>query len=310
MPKGICPLCNEATAGSPEGKAPELDVLCENCGHFRVTEEAHAQLQHIPNEEKFCLGSWVYGEYQRGTTPLVDEKQVSSFKAFPHPGTQQRVEMYLKRAIRLVGKRLAGRVHINHPALRIASWSFSHKDAHALASHLVKLGAFCRQDGTDNYQLVAQGHILHEQWANRRAATSQAFLAMWFDPQMTVAYEQGFRIGIEGAGYKALRIDRKDHDRKIDDEIVAEIRRSAFVVADFSGHRGGVYYEAGFAHGLGRRVIFTCCRDEIDKIHFDVRQYNTILWQSPDEVVAPLQNRILALFGAGPLNLDARPLPM
>ena len=66
--------------------------------------------------------------------------------------------------------------------------------------------------------------------------------------------------GIEDAGYEAVRIDEKEHTNKIDDEIIAEIRRSRFVVADFTqgkdGARGGVYYEAGFAHGLGIEVIF------------------------------------------------------
>src|SRR5271165_407541 len=122
--------------------------------------------------------------------------------------------------------------------------------------------------------------------ANTRGLRSQAFVAMWFAPQMMDAYEHGFEIAIGGAGYSALRIDRKEHDGKIDDQIIAEIRRSAFVVADFSGHRGGVYYEAGFAHGLGRRVIFTCKQAEIDKLHFDIRQYNTILWTTPNEIVA------------------------
>ena len=53
----------------------------------------------------------------------------------------------------------------------------------------------------------------------------------------------------------------------IDDEIIAEIRRSWFVVADFTcgtvPHegkevaipRGGVYYEAGFAQGLNVPLI-------------------------------------------------------
>jgi nucleoside 2-deoxyribosyltransferase len=116
------------------------------------------------------------------------------------------------------------------------------------------------------------------------------------------------RRAIYAAGYEPLRIDRKEHEGKIDDQIIAEIRRSVFVVADFTGHRGGVYYEAGYAHGLGHRVIFTCKKEEIKNLHFDVRQYNAILWTSPEEIVAPLQNRILALFGAGPLKPDARPV--
>ena len=84
--------------------------------------------------------------------------------------------------------------------------------------------------------------------------TSQGFVAMWFDDSMTEAYEKGIQPAIEDAGYKAMRIDQKEHANKIDDEIIAEIRRSRFIVADFShggdGARGGVYYEAGFAHGL------------------------------------------------------------
>ena len=95
--------------------------------------------------------------------------------------------------------------------------------------------------------------------------TSQAFVAMWFDDSMTEAYEKGIQPAIEDAGYKAMRIDQKEHANKIDDEIIAEIRRSRFIVADFShggdGARGGVYYEAGFAHGLNIPVIFTCHKD-------------------------------------------------
>jgi len=118
-----------------------------------------------------------------------------------------------------------------------------------------------------------------------------------------------YEIPSFNAGYESLRIDRKEHDKKMDDQIIAEIRRSAFVVADLTEHRGGVYYEAGFAHGLGRNVIFTCQREHMDKLHFDVRQYNTIGWERAQDIVVPLQNRILALFGAGPIKPDARPIP-
>lgn len=40
------------------------------------------------------------------------------------------------------------------------------------------------------------------------------------------------RPGIEDAGYEARRIDEKEHDDK--DEIIAEIGRSRFAVADFA----------------------------------------------------------------------------
>ncbi len=138
--------------------------------------------------------------------------------------------------------------------------------------------------------------------------SSQCFVAMWFDASLNDVYEKGFRAAIEAAGYTPLRIDRKpDLIDRIDDAIIVEIRRSRFIVADFThdeekGARGGVYYEAGFARGLGLPVIFTCRKDMIDKVHFDTRQFNHILWENPEELRKKLTERILAAraIGQGP----------
>lgn len=81
----------------------------------------------------------------------------------------------------------------------------------------------------------------------------QAFVAMWFDKTMDNFFFNGIQPAIEHDGTKCIRIDFKEHNNKICDEIIAEIRRSRYLVADFTGNRGGVYYEAGFAYGLGSR---------------------------------------------------------
>jgi nucleoside 2-deoxyribosyltransferase len=77
-------------------------------------------------------------------------------------------------------------------------------------------------------------------------------------------------------------------------QIIADIRRSKFLIADFTGHRGGVYFEAGFALGLGLPVIWTCRKEELDKLHFDIRQYNFIDWETDGELQERLTNRIRA----------------
>ncbi|MHC4124718.1 MAG: nucleoside 2-deoxyribosyltransferase, partial [Planctomycetota bacterium] len=58
--------------------------------------------------------------------------------------------------------------------------------------------------------------------------------------------------------------------------------------------RGGVYFEAGFAKGLGREVIFTVKEDDVEKLHFDTRQYNHIVYDSPEDLYEKLYNRICA----------------
>ena len=110
--------------------------------------------------------------------------------------------------------------------------------------------------------------------------SNQAFVAMWFNDEVKEAYEKSIEPAIRDAGYDPVRIDRIEHNNKIDDEIIAEIRKSKFVIADFTSGfeggtliaRGGVYYEAGFAHGLGIPVIWTCHEDCIEHVHFDTRQ--------------------------------------
>ena len=134
--------------------------------------------------------------------------------------------------------------------------------------------------------------------------SGQGFVAMWFDEEMEDAYSHGIAPAIESAGYKPMRIDQKADVVKIDDEIVAEIRRSRFLVADFTqgddGARGGVYFEAGFALGLGIPVIYTCREGSISKIHFDTRQYHHTAWNDPADLRDKLEKRILALIGEGP----------
>lgn len=125
----------------------------------------------------------------------------------------------------------------------------------------------------------------------------KCFVAMWFDPSLDEAWERGFRRAIYDAydpNFDPVRIDKSEHNEKICDRIIAEIRQSRFLVADFTGHRGGVYFEAGFALGLGIPVIWTCREEDADDSHFDTRQYNHVVWSDPDDLYHKLLRRIQA----------------
>jgi nucleoside 2-deoxyribosyltransferase len=138
-----------------------------------------------------------------------------------------------------------------------------------------------------------------------RTDAAQAFVAMWFNELTSEAYINGIEPALIGTGYKPVRIDKKEHNNKIDDEIIAEIRRSRFLVADFTCEsknvRGGVYYEAGFAQGLGIPVIWTCKDTSLADLHFDTRQYSHLVWKAPADLLVQLRNRIGATIGDGPL---------
>tara|TARA_R110002012_G_scaffold77282_3_gene195494 strand:- start:37217 stop:37951 length:735 start_codon:yes stop_codon:yes gene_type:complete len=140
--------------------------------------------------------------------------------------------------------------------------------------------------------------------------SNQAFIAMWFSPEAQSAFDDGIRPALAELGFDARRIDQKEHNNKIDDEIIAEIRQCRFLVADFTCGttepdrkgiaiaRGGVYFEAGFAMGLGIPVIWCCREDLIGQVHFDTRQYNHITWNTPEELREKLKNRVGAVIGS------------
>lgn len=143
-------------------------------------------------------------------------------------------------------------------------------------------------------KLTIEGWSKVEQLYKKTPKGNQCFVAMWFSSELDNTYSSSIEPAILETGYKPLRIDKKEHNDKIDDQIIAEIRRSSLLIADFTGQRGGVYFEAGFAMGLGIPVIWTCHKGHIDDCHFDTNHYNHIVWTSPEELKEKLKNRILA----------------
>ena len=123
---------------------------------------------------------------------------------------------------------------------------------------------------------------------------NRAFVAMSFAPELLPVWENGMKPALINLGFNPIRIDQTHGEDKIDDRIIAEIRKSGLLVADFTGHRSGVYFEAGFAMGLGIPVIWTCKKDDVDNAHFDTRQQQHLLWETPDELREKLTNHIAA----------------
>jgi hypothetical protein len=61
----------------------------------------------------------------------------------------------------------------------------------------------------------------------------------------------------QDCGIDVIRVDREEHVENINDKIIVDLTRSQFVVADFTHHPNGVYFEAGYA--LGREPCGDRC---------------------------------------------------
>lgn len=282
-------------------------------GPYEITPEAISLLRNrnASDKERALLTTMLVDQREQGIScPTVNSDLVEKAATRPFISIDQRAERLL-RHISSQAENLATVVKVRPTSFEAFAWSESTEwgEVVYLLDYLEEMGwiqgTFLNRRGIRWFRgkLTVAGY---ERIAELRTNpdSSQAFVAMWFDESMDQAFESGIEPAIEEAGYKPLRIDQKEHVNKIDDEIIAELRRSRFVVADFTqgkdGARGGVYYEAGFAHGLDLPVIFTCREDAVEKLHFDTAHYNHIVWTTPEELREKLKTRILAVIGEGP----------
>lgn len=124
-----------------------------------------------------------------------------------------------------------------------------------------------------------------------REQKKKVFIAMNFDDSMKKA-RNAIVDAIKSFNYDPMLIDNKEHNNQIVPEIYKEISDSIFVIADLTGQRGGVYYEAGYAVAKGKDLIL-CCKDG-ENPHFDVAQINTIFWKDEQSLKDKLIRRIRA----------------
>jgi nucleoside 2-deoxyribosyltransferase len=110
------------------------------------------------------------------------------------------------------------------------------------------------------------------------------------------ACEKAIKPACSACGFEAFLTLDNEYNASITDEIVASIKRSLFVIADLTYDNNGAYYEAGFAKGLGREVMFCCKQDWFDQhqTHFDISTMNTITWKTHEELEKKLKSRIRA----------------
>jgi hypothetical protein len=161
----------------------------------------------------------------------------------------------------------------------------------------------------ERIHFTAKGYERLDKIRAHGAANNRVFVAMWYDPSLSDAYEFGIQEAVKDAGYDPVHLNFENYLNSINDKIIAEIRRSHFIVADFTcrlletqqgetaAARGNVYFEAGFALGLGVPVIWCCRSDCINHLHFDTMQFSHIKWKTPQDLRTTLRNRIVGAFG-------------
>lgn len=280
-------------------------ITCPRCGTFRLEEAVVSAGMLSGGRESLalCLSAGAREATDRGDPFHIDLNMCTANTAAPSgPRTMSEYADRVLLDLAAQSKHRPGTTIKNLDVHHLAARAFlPHDSCDQLLAQMVGARLLNKPGSRAVIQLDGWRRI--DELTRTRPHVDRAFVAMWFDGSMAAA-----RAAIEGAlvacGYTPpFLVDDPLHEakaghpefkNKIDDRILAEIRRARFVVADVTGARPSVYYEAGFADGLGTPVIWTCDEAKKDEMAFDTRQNGHILWKTSEDLGAQLEAKVRA----------------
>jgi len=315
-----CPICGK-TFESRFKKASQDDTWywCDVCGRFRISHIALHTWLH--SKTRFQSSLQLLQGSIRERTDRWDKQSATEEPDDPAFNQLEDIESFIEQAPQTVqekaDKLLAAAVRRSewfgkkiefHPRNDVPlAYAQNTDEFFALLTFLAASGLAERIESgsaSDPFRtsVTAAGYQRDRMRAISNAESETAFVAMWFGGDMPVIYSDAIAPAIRRCGYRPKRVDLEEHNDDVVDRMLAMIRESRFVVADFSEHRNGVYFEAGFAAGLGIPVVWTCKKGQMGKAHFDTNHFSHVIWNDGPELADRLESRIIATIGRGPLK--------
>ncbi len=184
------------------------------------------------------------------------------------------------------------------PLLPFASFGGAAKEVYKVESerfnavyseniHRIDFDEVLRSLSTNWSDLAYQAISLAEKVVTPRSV----FVVMSFsdNPQYRDLYASIQRVCCE-FDYDAKRVDESNLSKRIVPEITRQVRQSAFVIADVTEQKANVFYELGFADGVGEEVILVARKGT--ELPFDINDVPIIFWDSFSDFETELKKRV------------------
>ncbi len=297
-----CPICKSPSIdnGNQPPKIGDREYFnCSRCGEFILSRSILQGIveHHLLNDdlEKIAVLSHSIRKMQgKGDVPYLDSYLVEQLLLNHLPNLSEQIN----NLILWLGKetdpgqttRIDASIHQSVMGAKTPSgFSF-------IVKHLISRGLI--EDAPDmgvNDSIIIDTNLTFEGWRffdqiNRGALTSKkAFMAMKYgDPDLNSMFNQYFKPAVAATGFELYKLDELPKAGLIDDRLRVEIRSSRFLISDLTHENAGAYWEAGFAEGLGKPVIYTCEKKKFEsqKTHFDTNHHLTVIWDMDNPKIA------------------------
>ncbi|MDN5100378.1 hypothetical protein O8C83_06040 [Aliarcobacter butzleri] len=294
-----CPICNISSKEESTGRDGH-HIICPKCGEYFISRSLKINLRSIENIKDINkISSWISEQNKLfGNIPELLTSNIEAIIDQREKTIKEKFDCFMKTISTLDQGQITN-LNFNHCYIYDEN----------------ELGTFYQKALDKNYikGLLKQpmGHIpliMHqsicfdgleyvESLNQKNENSKNVFAAFYFTKELQSIFDNDVKQIIEELELTYIRVSSSttDTNTTINDDIIGKIKSSKIVIADFSGQRNSVYFEAGFAMGLNIPVIWTCKKSEVDNLSFDTRQYPHILWETKEELKEKLKNRIKAI---------------
>ena len=118
------------------------------------------------------------------------------------------------------------------------------------------------------------------------------FVVMQFTDAFNALFTEVIRPTCEKYGYKVIRADDYHTSGLIIEDIIRSIRESSIVIADITPDNPNVFYELGYAHGIGKPTILLSDKKR-DHLPFDLAGYRTIFYDNSIAGKSVVEERLM-----------------
>jgi hypothetical protein len=291
-----CVICEMPMLGDRRNQASGWAYDCRRCGRFNLGEMAqvHAEAELPSNPRLRAITSHIIRKMHRGgQTPTIDDRLLQTIwmeGQLPSPAQQADtfIQLIAERNstpgefVNFTGAELCGLIGTGDEGKTSATGGLSF-----ILDHLKDEGLVDNRQAPDaiGLRLNFPGWRRLENIQHSTAESTTAFVAMKFGRALTdTLYLNYLKPAVKQAGFDLRRLDDRPQPGLIDQRMEVELRTAKFVVPELTYGNRGAYWEAGFAHGLGKPVFYLCDGARFRRVgtHFDTNHHFTIFWNASD----------------------------
>jgi hypothetical protein len=266
------------------------DQICTNCGRYRLsgTVRDTSKFKNMNDMERAALTHQLQIHQGRETIPFVTTDWLDNFlknSRLPSPSRQAAsiikfVGDYMMKTGNPVDFPLNLYAIIGSPNPEFTSELtrelIDQKYLQAMVSDAIGSDTII-QDA----KLTLAGWEKYEEVAQGRNASRVGFIALKFgDLTLDQLLAQTIKPAVKELGYDLNDLRDVAQPGVIDNILRDTIRQSLFVLVDLTHDNSGAYWEAGFAEGLNKPVLYLCEQTKFNekKTHFDTAHCTTVIW--------------------------------